>query len=95
MAKSPVKSINFYLEVIWLESKKRNYNFDKSKFEKTKDIKKINVTQGQVHFEVNHLSNKLKIRDIELYNKMKLLNNFEIHPLFKLIEGEIEPWEKT
>lgn len=94
-AKNPIKYVNCYLEAIWLESKRRNYNFNESKFEKTKNIEKINVTQGQVHFELNHLLKKLKLRDIEFYNKIKLINDIEIHPLFELIEGEIEPWEKT
>ncbi len=92
--KEPINSINFYLEAVWEEAKRRNYNFDESKFEKINKIDKIELTTGQLNFETNHLLNKLKIRDINKYHDNKKLGVFEIHPLFKLIDGDIETWEK-
>lgn len=95
LTKNPLTSINCYLESIWEESKNRNYNFNESKFEKTKDVEKITATRGQLNFELAHLLKKLKLRDAELYNKVILINDIETHPLFEIIEGEIESWEKT
>lgn len=94
-SKDPILAINFYLKFVWLEATKRNYNFDRKKFTETKDIEHINVTDGQLNFEKEHLFNKLKTRDIKKYKENVLLTNFDTHPLFKVIEGEIESWEKT
>jgi len=91
----PVDAINFYLKHVWQEAEKRNYNFDKSKFVEITDIQKINVTTEQLIFEKNHLLKKLKLRDEIKYNEIINLVNYETHPLFNVIYGEIEPWEKT
>jgi hypothetical protein len=91
----PVNAINFYLETVWLEAKKRNYNFDKSKFVEITDIEKLNVNSGQLDFEKSHLLKKLKFRDEKKYNEIIDIVNFETNPLFNLINGEIEPWEKA
>ncbi|HAJ78756.1 MAG TPA: hypothetical protein DCO75_03215 [Fibrobacteres bacterium] len=91
----PVNAINFYLETVWLEAEKRNYNFDKSKFAEITDIEKLNVNSGQLDFEKNHLLKKLKFRDEKKYNEIIDIVNFETNPLFNLINGGIEPWEKT
>ena len=32
-------------------------------------------------------------REPKKYNELKSKNNFDTHPLFELIEGEIEKWE--
>jgi len=94
IAKKPMNAINYYLESVWLEAERRNYSFDKSKFVEINDIEKINVTTGQLNFEKNHLLKKLKLRDVKFYNKIWDLVNYETHPLFILIDGKIEPWEK-
>lgn len=91
----PIDSINVYLETIWVEANKREYNFDVTKFERINDIEQISVTTGQLNFEIRHLLEKLKYRDIKKFKENKALVNFEIHPLFKLIDGEIESWERT
>lgn len=93
--KKPVATINFYLEMVWLEAKKRNFNFDKSKFEKTDEVEPIQVNTGQINFEKKHLQTKLEIRDFKKYRENKSTVDFEMHPLFNSIEGQIEPWEKT
>ncbi len=94
-AENPENAINYYLKYIWLEAEERNYNFDKSKFVEIADINKINLTTGQLDFERDHLLKKLKLRDVKRYNEIACLDSFETHPLFNLIEGDIEPWEKT
>nr|MDA3929795.1 hypothetical protein [Prolixibacteraceae bacterium] len=93
--KNPINTINFYLESIWLEATRRRYNFDKSKFERVLNIEQIDVTSGQLNFEKKHLLTKLKIRDLKKYDEFAGVSDIEIHPLFHLIDGEIESWEKT
>lgn len=90
----PIPSINTYLKSVWLEANRRGYNFDKQKFEDFECVEQIHVTIDQVQFEKSHLLNKLKVRDQKKYKEVVEVVNFEVHPLFKLIEGEIEPWEK-
>jgi hypothetical protein len=90
----PVNAINQYLKSVFLEAGKRNFKFDKSKFEEMNEIVKIDLTTKQLNFEKNHLLNKLKSRDKKKYNEITEVIHFETHPLFNLIEGEIEPWEK-
>ncbi len=90
----PVNAVNFYLKSVWLEAEKRNFKFDKSKFVEITDIEKISVTTEQLNFEKDHLLNKLKERDEKKYNEIIDIVYYEPHPLFNLIEGEIEPWEK-
>lgn len=53
----------------------------------------MDVTNGQVRYEQKHLLRKLQNRNIQLYDKFKNIPLFEIHPVFKLIEGDVEEWE--
>ena len=91
----PVPFINKYLEEIYKEAERRNYSFDKNKFKRDSKISSIMlVTNGQLEFEISHLKRKLKLRDPQKLREIKLIKKFEPHPLFAIIEGEIESWEK-
>jgi len=92
----PISGIGFYLYEIFLESKRRNYNFNKDKIIKiSHDVDKINVTTGQLKYEFNHLQNKLLTRNWKKYKEIDGIEdqNYEINSLFKVIDGEIEHWE--
>lgn len=89
----PVDAINQYLKVVYEEAKSRNYNFDKDKIIPYFRAITITVTIGQLEYETRHLLNKLKVRDIDKYRELKNLKIFEPHPMFKVVEGDIEPWE--
>ncbi len=94
-AEEPIKAINTYLYYIYLESLKRNYSFDKSKFKEIdKDIK-IEVSIGQINYEFKHLLKKLENRDKESYKKLKNIKNIETHPIFIIKKGGVEKWEKA
>jgi hypothetical protein len=43
---------------------------------------------------VSHLLKKLKHRDIQAYIKLKKNKKFDAHPMFQVVEGGIENWEK-
>lgn len=92
---NPIAAINYYLKYVWLEAIKRNYNFDSTKFIDIDIIEKIKVNKGQLYYEKEHLQNKLKIRDVNCYNLLINTTQIEPHPLFYIIEGDIEKWEKT
>ena len=86
-------AINQYLASVLEEAGKRGYNFNKRKVDL--DFKKqvIKVNDKQLEYELEHLKNKLSKRDKV---KLREINKMEIiaHPMFKVIKGPIEEWEK-
>lgn len=59
--------------------------------------KLMNVTIEQIKYEWIHYINKLcsqKNRDLELGKRLNLIPVPDPHPLFEIIDGEIEQWEK-
>lgn len=89
----PVGYIHYYLSLIYKESVRRGYNFNKSKFNEIDNLSKINVTSGQIEFEFNHLQNKLKVRDEIRFNLNLELHQVLSNELFNIIPGEVESWE--
>ena len=91
----PKQAILYYLLKIWEEAKLRGYNFDKRKIKALAEVEKIPVSRSQLKFEFSWLCNKLKRRDSQQYKKLLSFRKIESHPLFEIVEGEIEKWEKT
>ncbi len=90
----PIESIGCYLSHIYEESSKRDYNFDKNKIQNFSLCEKfISVTERQMKFELKHLLSKLAVRDNELFQTLKNIRKIEPHPLFKVVDGDIENWE--
>ena len=89
----PLNHINSYLSAVLEESKHRGYNFDESKIGSSVDVKFIPVTTGQILYEKEHLLGKLIVRDLAKYHKLNETIDVQLHPLFNLIEGDVEPWE--
>ncbi len=92
-SQKPVDAINTYLAIVYQEAVSRKYNFDKQKVDWSFSLTSIPVTKGQLKYEVTHLLNKLKIRDLKKYQALKDQLIFDPHPLFNLVEGNIEDWE--
>jgi len=92
---NPLRNINQYLSAVYQESLSRGYHFNKGKFNihSHSHSQSLTVTQGQIEYEMQHLIKKLKTRDFSKYNDLITQKNIEPHPLFKIIEGEIEEWE--
>jgi hypothetical protein len=91
---NPKSAINAYLFQIYLEAKKRGYAFSLGKIRKTKLVRKIPVTSGQIKFEFNHLLKKLRKRDIKRYRILKRVKKIDPNPIFRITYGGIESWEK-
>lgn len=91
----PLQNIGCFLSHIYIESEKRGYNFDKTKIlHFSLDSFLLTVTSDQISFETNHLLHKLAIRDKQKYNVLKNLDVLESHPIFRVVVGEKECWEK-
>ncbi|NMC67374.1 MAG: hypothetical protein GYA61_04015, partial [Spirochaetales bacterium] len=101
----PILYINLYLIQVYYEAKARRYQFDFNKIDNEKimglnflNLEKIKVTDGQIKYEFEFLKKKLKKRDLQKYLKLENIENdmdIEINPIFEIIEGEIEEWEKV
>jgi hypothetical protein len=94
-ASSPLECINQYLATVYNESLNRGYNFDKNKIDWNFRTPMLTVSSGQMDYERSHLLMKLKTRDIEKYNGIVNETKFESHPLFKVVDGGVEQWEKV
>jgi hypothetical protein len=91
----PVADIHRYLAAVYDEAVARGYHFDESKFTRNRRRSLMNVTTGQMKYEAEHLLAKLHSRDKEKFEEIKSVKTFEPHPLFMVIKGGIEDWEKV
>lgn len=94
---NPVSSVAAYLYYVYLYAKyDRKYAFDLNKIDHIKDYQPIPVTHDQVAYEFNLLRDKLAKRNpkkaLELPSS---ITQDTVHPLFRLIPGPVEPWEKV
>ena len=92
----PVSAIGCYLYQVHKEGARRGYNFTIEKIlSLNKEITAIKVHRGQILFEFEHLMKKLTTRAPERYQKLLKIKQIEPHPIFKIVAGDIEPWEKS
>jgi hypothetical protein len=90
----PVESVKCYLQNILRESIIRGYHFDSAKIGNAGTCNKIKVARGQLLFEMNHLLEKLKVRDPARYKRLKGEVQVIANPVFRVVEGSVEEWEK-
>ncbi|MCX7656232.1 MAG: pyrimidine dimer DNA glycosylase/endonuclease V [Treponemataceae bacterium] len=94
----PLKAITAYLAVICAEAQQRGYSFDEAKLEIPENLTAIiPVTEGQIAYEWGHFLNKLFQRDKSRWNQLQSvpLKEIQVHPLFYLVPGPVEVWEKV
>ncbi len=95
---NPIIAINFYLYQVLQESIERGYKFNKTKCLNPEELPTlpdpIPVTSGQVAYEWEHLLAKLQTRDPQRYKQLQHQKNPLVHPLFKVVPGDVEDWEK-
>lgn len=53
-------------------------------------MSQLTVTTGQLNYEVKHLLGKLNTMDASKYEELKKSSAFDTHPLFKLVNCDIE-----
>jgi hypothetical protein len=91
----PVAAIATFLAGLAEEADKRGYNFDASKISPARFQGKIPETRGQLLYEWEHLTAKLRQRTPELAREFRNLKLPGPHPLFRLVAGGVRPWEKS
>lgn len=90
----PLAAIAAYLQGICSEATKRAYIFDRSKIATNRTAPRIDCTRGQLSFELEHLRRKLSKRDPQFLKKLTGTRRLLAHPLFKVVRGSVEKWEK-
>ncbi len=94
---SPVGCIAAFLAEIAKEGARRGYSFDASKIARQRNggRQKIVVTQRQVAYEFALLKSKLAVRDPKKLRELRSEKVVQVHPVFRVIEGDIAEWEKV
>jgi hypothetical protein len=90
----PEGAIAVYLEGVYCEASRRGYQFDAGKIDCNRTKQAIPVTRGQIRYERGHLLKKLFLRNALACERLLTVNEPESHPLFVVVEGEIEQWER-
>jgi len=94
-SKTPLGFINSYLFEIFKESENRRYSFDKGKLEPKPIEGKIPVTLDQIRYEFGLLKEKARKRDSGWHDKIAGIKQPEPNPIFKIVPGPVENWEKV
>lgn len=101
-----INCIKSYLFELYKEAKRRNYNFDFDKICNRSNANffrtSMTVTDGQLAYEMQHLQKKLVKRDLgqftanlyNVYDKNMKIKELKANPIFKVVKGKIESWEK-
>ncbi|MDT4966345.1 MAG: hypothetical protein QOJ64_1082 [Acidobacteriota bacterium] len=88
-----IGAISSYLRAVYDEATRRNYRFNQAKIAPVEFDGEIVCTRGQVLYEWRHLKGKLKLRDAKKYREIRSIAEPHPHPLFKIVDGEVEDWE--
>ena len=90
----PLGAISTYLWAVHDQATCRDYAFDAAKIALERRLLTLTVTHGQLAFEREHPKAKLRQRDPERFRAFRLSRPIKTHPLFAVVAGAIEPWEK-
>ncbi len=93
---SPLHAVGVYLEGVASEADARGYRFDRGRIRAPGAVvDPIAVTSGQLALEWAHLSAKLTQRSPELAVRWASVEAVEPHPLFCIVPGPVEAWERA
>lgn len=92
---APRTAINAYLAAVLLEAESRGYSFDATKVGPVRGSVIVRATDGQLEYEWRHLLNKLERRNPALHRRWRRTRPLEPHPIFRIVAGDVETWEKV
>lgn len=91
----PPQSIAAYLWPVHAEAVRRGYRFDAGKIRRCETSPTLPVSAGQLTYEWQHLTGKLRLRAAAWLDRLRCDPALEPHPLFTVVPGDIAPWEIT
>jgi Pyrimidine dimer DNA glycosylase len=89
----PLAAMAAYLDAVAHEAVRRGYRFDAAKIMPHGPVRKLTVTSGQLAYELEHLRAKLQRRDAAAFEKLHAVERASVHPLFRVVSGDVEDWE--
>ena len=94
--RTPRCALNAYLEAVAAEATRRGYAFDRSRIGPVRLRARplLRATRGQLAHEWRHLLSKLARRSPALHRRWRAERRVQPHPLFRLVRGGVEPWER-
>jgi hypothetical protein len=90
----PTDCIGMYLHAVRVEARSRGYAFV-ARINRTRGCGRLAVTRGQIEYEWHHLQRKLAARDPDWLAKLGDVARPGAHPLFRVVPGGVEAWEKV
>ena len=95
--RAPVTAIDAYLVHVHDEATQRGYAFDRARIGRSRTCDRIGVTAGQLAFEWAHLMAKLRARDPARFRTLRRTQAVApaAHPLFRIVNGGVEEWERV
>ena len=90
----PLGALADYLRGVHTQAASRGYAFAWGKISRASGAGLIAVSRGQIEHEWNHLMAKLATRDPGMHGRLELVKRPRPHPLFRIVPGGIEKWEK-
>jgi hypothetical protein len=72
----------------------RGYRFDRSRIGPVRDGSPIEVSRGQLEFELSHLRGKILARAPAALERLPTTADIKPHPLFITRNGPMELWER-
>lgn len=90
----PIAVIGAFLTGLTEEAGRRGYRFNTAKILKPGTVAQIEETEGQLLFEWSHLKEKLLKRVPALHHRYKSIMLPDAHPLFRIVPGTPQEWEK-
>ena len=90
-----VGAIAQYLRGVHAESLVRGYEFTAGKISRSRCADTLVVRRGQLDYEWQHLMRKLKARDPARARLLRSVTRPQAHPLFRVVAGPVEAWEKV
>jgi hypothetical protein len=90
----PAALVATYLEDVRREALARGYAFAADRIGPARTQAKLCVTEGQLAYEWRHLLAKLDRRDPPRAQALQAVRRPDPHPLFDVVPGEVEIWEK-
>ncbi|MEA2572623.1 MAG: hypothetical protein QOI24_4624 [Acidobacteriota bacterium] len=91
----PHAAIAAYLRSVADEAERRGYSFDRSKIASAATAASIEVADGQLRFEWEHLRAKLRARNPGWHRSIASVKKPLPHPVFAIVRGSIAEWERA
>lgn len=95
----PLATVGEYLDAVADEATTRSYRFDRNRIlappEPGAAVPRVPVTDGQIAHEWAHLLAKLRLRSPERAAGFADVAAPAVHPLFTVVPGPVETWERA